>query len=212
MTAAAPSGLITGSNAANSIQVNAGGTLLLAGSGATNRIANTTGTTLNGGTMSIASGSQEGVAATKTAGNVTGTSATGLGALTLTASSTLDFSSLGNSTLLVFSSFAPGTFTLNITNWTNANYDGLLNSGLSTDDRLVFASSQSTNLNNFDFGFGAGVNVTQIQLDGGFYEVGTSLTPVPEPSTWLAGALALGAVAWTQRRRFQGKIAFAKVA
>ena len=34
------------------------------------------------------------------------------------------------------------------------------------------------------------------------------MTPVPEPSTWAAAALALGAIAWTQRGRF--KFALAK--
>ena len=34
------------------------------------------------------------------------------------------------------------------------------------------------------------------------------MTPVPEPSTWAAAALALGAIVWTQRRRF--KFALAK--
>ena len=31
-----------------------------------------------------------------------------------------------------------------------------------------------------------------------------SATPVPEPTTWLAGALLVGAVGWHQRRRLQG--------
>ena len=38
------------------------------------------------------------------------------------------------------------------------------------------------------------------------------MTPVPEPSTWAAAALALGAVVWTQRRRFARKPALAPVA
>ena len=37
------------------------------------------------------------------------------------------------------------------------------------------------------------------------------LTPVPEPSTWVAGALALLAVGYTQRRRFARKSAFASI-
>ena len=38
------------------------------------------------------------------------------------------------------------------------------------------------------------------------------LTPVPEPSTWVAGALALLAVGYTQRRRFSRKPALASIA
>ena len=104
----------------------------------------------------------------------------------------------------------PGAFVLSITGYSNTNFDGMLNSGLSTDDRLVFAADQSANFSFFNFGMGPGINVGQIMLDGGFYEVGV-LTPVPEPSTWLAGALALLAVGYTQRRRFQRKAALVSI-
>jgi hypothetical protein len=86
-----------------------------------------------------------------------------------------------------------------------------MNSGLATDDRLVFATSQAANFGAFDFGMGAGVNVGQIFLDNGFYEVGV-LTPVPEPSTWAAAALALTAIVWTQRRRFIRNPSFVPIA
>jgi len=33
------------------------------------------------------------------------------------------------------------------------------------------------------------------------------LAPVPEPSTWIGGALALGAIGYTQRRRIRALIA-----
>jgi autotransporter-associated beta strand protein len=33
-------------------------------------------------------------------------------------------------------------------------------------------------------------------------DISLNVVAVPEPSTWIAGALALGAVGWTQRRRF----------
>ena len=37
----------------------------------------------------------------------------------------------------------------------------------------------------------------------------TPLTPVPEPATWLAGALALLAVGYTQRKRFAKQLVVA---
>jgi len=48
-------------------------------------------------------------------------------------------------------------------------------------------------------------NYATIFLDGEL--VPGMMTPVPEPSTWVAGALALLAVGYTQRRRFLGKAA-----
>jgi hypothetical protein len=131
--------------------------------------------------------------------------------LTLTANSTLNFDSSGNSTLLAFSLLTPDSFVLTITGYNNLNFDGTMNSGLATDDRLVFATSQAANFGAFDFGMGAGVNVGQIFLDNGFYEVGV-LTPVPEPSTWAAAALALTAIVWTQRRRFIRNPSFVPIA
>ena len=109
----------------------------LNGAGAAGRVIDTAGIALSGGTFAVASGSSEGAAAIVTAGIPLGTNTVGLGSLTLSANSTLDFDSLGNSTLLVFTGFTPGAFTLNIANWTNATFDGTLNSGLAIDDRFV---------------------------------------------------------------------------
>jgi len=47
-----------------------------------------------------------------------------------------------------------------------------------------------------------------IQFDIGnnpYYEV-TALTAVPEPSTWIGGALALAAIGYTQRRRLKKRL------
>ena len=134
-----------------------------------------------------------------TGGVPAGTSLSGLGLLTLSANSTLDFDSLGNGTLLAFAGFNPGAFTLNITNWTNTTFDATLNSGVAADDRLVFNSDQSGNLSKFDFGFGPGVGVSQIALDAGFYEVG--IAPVPEPSSIATVMGLLGLVGWRERRK-----------
>jgi hypothetical protein len=74
-------------------------------------------------------------------------------------------------------------------------------------DRLLFeglATTFATAYNQSDVSFNGVVGYDVIQFLAGdipYYEV-TALAAVPEPSTWLAGAVALGVLAWTQRRRF----------
>jgi hypothetical protein len=124
------------------------------------------------------------------------TSTAGGGALTLSATgSHLD---LGTGTVgtLTFASFTPGGFSLTIDNWTGTA--GTVGSG--TTDRLIFASDQSANLSSFQFAGYAGA--TEFSLGGGYYEV-TPVTLVPEPSTYVAGALALGLLGCHQRRRLR---------
>ena len=169
LTAAAPA-----NNSAlgftSGVTVNSGGTVLL---GASEQINNTATITLAGGTFAKGNFS-EGSASTP-----------GMGALTLTAAgSQIDF---GNGTVgvLTFNSFNPGTYALMIANWT-----GTANTvGNGSTDRLIFASDQSANLGSFAFN-GYGPGAVEFNLGNGYYEV----TPVPETSTWLAGAFTLGAL------------------
>jgi hypothetical protein len=96
--------------------------------------------------------------------------------------------------VLTFASFTPGTFTLTIDNWTGTV--GTVG-GLGTD-RLIFNSDQSANLSSFNFtGYVPGA--VEFNLGSGFYEIVPA--PIPETSTWVTAALALGAVALAQRRR-----------
>ncbi|HSV63498.1 MAG TPA: autotransporter-associated beta strand repeat-containing protein, partial [Chthoniobacterales bacterium] len=180
LTLAAGSGSALGST--TNVTVNSGGTVLLGGS---DQINNTATMALAGGTFAKGNFS-EGSA-----------SAPGLGALTLTASgSHLDFGT-GTVGVLNFASFTPGSFTLTIDNWT-----GNLNTvGSGSTDRLIFAADQSGNLNSFSFtGYAPGA--TEFDLHNGYWEV-TPLAAVPETSTWVAAALALGAVTFhfVRRRR-----------
>jgi len=120
------------------------------------------------------------------------TSAIGLGALTLTAGSNIDFGT-GTVGTLTFTSLNASTFTLTIDNWTG-NYNTV---GSGSTDRLIFDSDQSSNLNSFFFtGYGAGG--VEFNLGGGYWEV---VAAVPEPTTYLGGALALGALAFHCFRR-----------
>jgi autotransporter-associated beta strand protein len=166
LTVANGSGSALGST--SNVTVNSGGTFLL---GASNQVNNTATMTLAGGTFGKGNFS-EGSA-----------SAPGVGALTLTASgSHLDFGT-GTVGVLTFASFTPSSFTLTIDNWT-----GTANTaGNGSTDRLIFASNQSANLSSFSFTGYAGA--TEVDLLNGYWEVVPAA--VPEPSTWVAAALAL---------------------
>lgn len=182
------------------ITVNGGGTLLLT-SASTDRINNAATMTLSGGTFSL-NGQQEGTAGSS-----------GLGALTLTSTSTIDFAIGLTSSLVQFGgvgAHVPNTV-LQLTNW-----DGIIGGGGS--ERLLFAgvtSDFTTLYTQADVTFNGFAGYQAIQFVD-FFEV----TPVPEPSTWVAGTLALLAVGYTQlrkhsragSRRFKKVGAFASVA
>lgn len=171
-------------NSTTAITVNSGGTLLL---GASNQINNTASVALAGGTFA------------KGAFNEGAANSVGMGVLTLTAAgSRLDFGT-GTVGTLSFASFVPSGNLLTILNWT-----GLAATvGNGGTDRLIFNSSQTGNLASFAFsGYGAGA--MQFDLGGGFFEI-TPVSPVPEPGTYAAGALAFLGLLYSQRRRLRRK-------
>jgi autotransporter-associated beta strand protein len=180
LTAAASSGSALKSTSA--ITVNSGGTLML---GAGNQINDTAPITLAGGTFGAGNFSE-------------GTDSTpGLGALTLTASGSLiDFGS-GAGAILTLAGFTPGSFTLTVADWTGTS--GTVGDG--TTDRLIFATSQSGNLNSFAFS-GYGPGAIEFDLGNGYYEI-TPVSAVPEPSTYIAAAFALATIGFQQARRFR---------
>ena len=191
------------------IKVNTGGTLLVAVS---NAVGSTTPVNLGGGTFSAAGGVSQGAGAHTDGGTVSGnmttggtvsgspmTSTLGLGALTLSGNSTLNFAGGGVSTL-VFTSFDPSasSFTLNVTGYATTAVQGSSSSGTDgTDDRLIFDQLLTTT-QLADITFNGMGGATEVQLDGGFYEV---IGVVPEPSTWLGGLLLVAGAAWQLRRR-----------
>ena len=167
------------------VVVNNSGTLLL---GANDRISNTNNATnvqnvpvtLNGGTLNTG-GFKE--------GNATGsaTATQGLGALTLSSNSTLDFGlNHAGSSVLAFAASNTQTWSgiLTLADFTPGT------------DFLNFASS-------------TGLTATQlgeISLSGftatGLDSFGDVLfAPVPEPATWAAGVLMVGVAGWQFRRR-----------
>lgn len=171
------------------LTVNSGGTVILGGSGG-DQLYNTATMTLNGGTF-------------KTAGLSEGThSNVGVGALTLMTSSTIDLGS--GSSILHFADSSSASWTsnikLSITNWSGSP------SG-SGPDQILFGSNSggltSAQIAEIQFvnpdGYAAGTYGATILSSG-------ELVPVPEPSTWIAAALALGAAALSYRRRSASRI------
>lgn len=136
-----------------SVTVSTGGTLLLSQS---NQIKDAATMALGGGTIKFGAAVSEG-----------GNGTVGVDALTLTANSTLDFSSFGGG--ITFASFAPSAYILSIINWQP------------TSSHLIFNQDQSLKLSSFTVN---GQSAFQTSLGGGFYEIGVSA--VPEPSTWVA--------------------------
>src|SRR5205823_14184426 len=125
----------------------------------------------------------------------------GIGALTLQGGSSIDFATGANSSALTAASGAiNGAGTISILNWTGTLF---ADNGSSTNDRLLFQA---------DPGFSAG-QLAQFQfyndsgsaLGAGAMEIGFNglfeIVPIPEPKTWVAGALALIGLFATQRRR-----------
>ena len=177
LTVANNSGSALGSTSA--ITVNSGGTLRL---GASDQINNTAPITLAGGTFAKGNFSEG------------GTQAAGVGQLTLTASgSTLDFGT-GTVGVLTFASLSPGSFTLTINNWTGT----VATEGGPATDRLIFNSDQSANLSSFNFA-GYAPGAIEFNLGNGFYEIVPAA--VPEPSTWIAGALTVAVIGCNVVRR-----------
>ena len=66
-------------------------------------------------------------------------------------------------------------------------------------DRVLFSSSVSGVLGQISLN-GSAASETQVSFGGNnYYE----LTAVPEPSTWIAGGLLLGLLAYRERRRLK---------
>ncbi len=178
-----------------SIQVNTGGTLLLSGNNVINNVAEVI---LNGGKL------QTGLAGTSE-GSGGATPTVGLGLLTLSLNSTLDFGT-GAAGLLSFAGLGThtGGTTLTIENWSgNWNGSGFGEGVDGLHDRLIFAGLTSEFTSSFGqmdisfAGFGSGYNA--LQFDAGSYEI----VPVPEPATSaLIGSIALCAlIGYRERRR-----------
>ena len=180
------------------VTVNSGGTLLLSNSNTIDLINNNAGITLNGNGSATPTINTGGLSE-YTVGSVL----PGMGALTLQSSSIIDLGS--GASILAFASSvfqaANWNGTLSIYNWsgnlltgngTDQLYFGTDATGLAPT-QLLQISFYSDNGSTF-LGFGS----WGADLDG---EV-VPLAAIPEPATWIGAALALGAIGFTQQRRF----------
>jgi autotransporter-associated beta strand protein len=180
LTLSAGSGRALG--ATSGVTVNSGGTLML---GVDNQINIAATMTLNGGTFALG-GKLEGAAGSA-----------GVGALTLTATSTIDFAVGGTNSIVQFSGL--GTHTagtlLQIANW-----NGIPTTGIGTE-RLLFAGATASFTSLYgqsDVTFNGVTGYAVVQF-AGYYEI----TAVPEPSTWFAASFAFIAAGFYQRRRLR---------
>lgn len=170
--------------ATSGIEVNSGGTLIL---NTANQVNTTATMNLNGGTLDLGNVSQ----------GSQGTA--GVGALTLTATSTLDFGDInGVANVIQFGVIGAHTFgsgiALNI-----ADYDAGL-------DRLFFTGNMSDFTSKFaqnEVSFNGNLGYNAVSFGGG-YEIGFGIVPVPEPTTILGAAGVLGFVGYRERRRLRG--------
>ena len=175
----------------SNITINSTGTLLLSQSGGTasiDRINNSATITMAGGTFNTGGLSEY------TAGSVP----PGMGALTLTSTSIIDLGS--GASIIAFANSSASTWTggtkLNIYNWSGTPLTG------GGTDQVYFGTDTtgltSVQLAQVEFFSGAGTG----DLGSAIILADGEIVPIPEPSTWVGGGLALLSVGYTQRRRF----------
>jgi autotransporter-associated beta strand protein len=189
LEAAAAGALGSGTTGTSSVTVNSGGTLLVSNAASNDHINNNAGITLSGGTFRMNATSE----------GTTVAAGAGVGALTLTSSSVIDLAGTNPSLHFAASNGQSWSGTLSIWNW-----NGTLTTGNGVE-QIAFGSNAS------------GLTAAQLSQISFYSDAGTSflgtakfapdfdgeIIPVPEPSTWIGAALALGAVGFTQRRRLR---------
>jgi autotransporter-associated beta strand protein len=174
------------------LTVNNSGTVVLGGTGGDQIYSGSFVTINNGGTF-------------KTGGLSEGSSANGatvgVGALTLQGGATIDFAAGANgSTLSAASGIVSSTGTISILNWSGNLY---ADNGSATNDRLLYQADpgfSAEQLAQFQFyddtGSALGAGATAISFNGW-----TEIVPIPEPTTWVSGALSLGGLIFFTIRR-----------
>ena len=113
-------------------------------------------------------------------------------------------SGANSSTLLASTGIVSGSGTISILNWTGL---ARTDSGAATNDRLLYVTDpgySASQLSQFQFYDDSGALFATGAMEIA-YNGFTEIVPVPEPSTYLAGFLALGAIAYSQRRRMVRK-------
>ena len=184
-----------------------GGTLQLA---STSTLTNTSGINTTGGTLLFGASNQVTNAPAVALANgglsmqgLSGATET-LGALTLTATSTIDFgkgNALGNTLMFASLNLAAGTI-FNVVDWTGSIYYGMTDSGSdTTQDRLLFTSlsaAAASELGQIYFYSDSGtfLGTGQQVLYGTPGMPTPEVVPVPEPSTLGVGLGLIGLLFW----------------
>jgi autotransporter-associated beta strand protein len=189
LSAAAPGAL----GGTSSIVVNLGGTLLFSASGSptTDRINDNSTMTLNGGTFNTGGLSEHGLSGA--------TVIPGMGAVTLLSNSIIDLGSGASVIAFASSSAQTWTGTISIYNWS-----GIPGAGNGTDQ--LYFGTDATGLTAGQLGqiaFYSDSGTTFVGWAGYASDLDGEVVPVPEPSTWFATALALGALGFNQLRRMR---------
>jgi autotransporter-associated beta strand protein len=194
------SGSLSGNSSA--VTLNSGGTLKI---GSNNNLGGAMPMTLNGGIFNAGGFSL---------GSFNGTAATaGIGVLSATSNSTIDFGSGATNNVIAFSganTTTPwaGGLTLTIANWNGtlgspdgANAGG---NGLNNVDALFIGTTAGlTNLEIGDIVFSiGGIDYGALQASNGeVYASSIALTSIPEPGTWAMAVAGFGLLLCGQRVR-----------
>ena len=179
----------------SSVTVNSGGTLLFSGA-TNNRVKNTAELVLNGNGSPVISLQTAGLSEHGATNNTAG-----IGPVTLQSSSIIDLGD-GASVIAFANSLTKSwTGTLSIYNWT-----GNLLTGNGTD-QVYFGTDitglSALQLSQINFYSGSGTGFLGIASWGSDFDGEIVPVPIPEASTWIGGALVLGALCFSQRRRLQ---------
>ncbi len=173
-----------------------------------NALANTSSIDLNGGSLLVAAANAVNDNANITLRNggklaVNGNFDETVGALTLSANSTIDFSGfVGTLRFGSIASWAPGA-TLSIWNWSGQTQHGTNYGTYPNSSNLVFTNNATltNNLANISFYSDSGITSIGSGFERGFTGGGTEIIAVPEPETYLTGViLLLGGTIYLFRR------------
>jgi fibronectin-binding autotransporter adhesin len=218
-------------NAANTYQggtsVTAGTLLVInttgSGTGTTSVTVTNSGTTLSGGTTNGTGGITGAVNINPSANLSPGTSGNGAGTTAILHTGALTLVS-GSNFNVDISNTTPGTgydqiIANGISALSGANLAVTTSGTLTTGQKFFILENSSANPNPVGQTFSNGATVTDNvgniftinYADTGDATAGndislTVLTPIPEPSTWIGAALALGAIGVTQRKRFAKRL------
>jgi autotransporter-associated beta strand protein len=181
----------------SSITVNSGGTLLLNSTFTSrNTFVNAAPLILNGNSLTVAALQTNGVSAHGTLPN-----SAGIGPVTLQSNSVIDLTRVAP-VIVAFADSSAQTWSGTLSIW---NYHGtpLTGNGM---EQVAFGNNAAglTPLQLSQINFYSDSGTTFLGTATWAPDLDGEIVPVPEMSTWISAALALGFIAFTQRRKLRG--------